>query len=904
MTLSEDTILEDRYRIDGLITQNRTGATYRGFDVQLNTPVVIKEKNLQAKHTAAVNQFKQEALILTGLRHPGIPWVIRHFSFAGQQYLVMDFVTGESLWEFMQKSGRPYPERYALQYISQICQPLTYLHQQNPPVFHRDIKPHNIRFSPTGKAILVDFGIAKASETTDPLSIFIAPEQLQGQLPSPASDIYALGATLYTLITGQMPSTHPTATKEFDPTAASNSTLTPQTAQLIAQAMRFNPAERAQSVTDWQKEVENALDSTTSSPLAKNISIPNPDSASTKSVSQSSPAGDSLPNFWLVDSTGLGYPITSETLIIGSHPEANIHIEDLGVAPFHAHLRQEGQRCLIMDENSEHGTLLNNHRLRSGWYPFEPGDTLIIGPTRFHLTTTKPVKLGSTQLHSKPIPLPVVKPEPELQAQPNIIADTPLLFPKKRAIFLPVLGLIGLLLLGGVFYFLFNPTSTSSNISLTPSSQSQEIITSPGEGEVEGVSQVVTSTRTTALSEAEEAALLQDAPTLQVTIVTPAQTVTPVTATPVQERLMLTESTTPPITPTLTPTRLPAQVTPATPTPAGPTVIAVNFEETIDEIGAREVIDVDLNPKNPREVYALVKRDGLYKSNDGGDGPWLKLPVDGLGVVAFVIDPTNPAQFYAPTWNAVLKSSDGGNIWTANTNGLSGNKIVDTVTVNPVNPNILYAGIGENMVVSTNGGQTWTSSGYGEGLGVSKIYSLVVDPFAPKTLYVAGLAGSIYKSEDGGVTFSQLPDNIGQGAFSMVAHPSQRNVYLAGINSATAAIIKTEDGFRFSPVSSGLVYGGADSPYNTIVYAPSNPNIVYAGSGDEENQLAKGIFKSTNGGAEWQQISDDLPRNPDTRQSYYVKSLAVHPTNPNIVFAATGGGLYQSVDGGSSWLLR
>jgi hypothetical protein len=105
-------------------------------------------------------------------------------------------------------------------------------------------------------------------------------------------------------------------------------------------------------------------------------------------------------------------------------------------------------------------------------------------------------------------------------------------------------------------------------------------------------------------------------------------------------------------------------------------------------------------------------------------------------------------------------------------------------------------------------------------------------------------------------------------------------------------------------VSSGLVYGGADSPYNTIVYAPSNPNIVYAGSGDEENQLAKGIFKSTNGGAEWQQISDDLPRNPDTRQSYYVKSLAVHHTNPNIVFAATGGGLYQSVDGGSSWLLR
>jgi hypothetical protein len=140
--------------------------------------------------------------------------------------------------------------------------------------------------------------------------------------------------------------------------------------------------------------------------------------------------------------------------------------------------------------------------------------------------------------------------------------------------------------------------------------------------------------------------------------------------------------------------------------------------------------------------------------------------------------------------------------------------------------------------------------------------------------------------------------------FGMAAHPTQKDVYLAGINSYDAGIIKTENGGDFVSVSNGLIFGGADSAYSAIVYAPSNPSIVYAGSGYEDDRFAKGIFKSTDGGKSWTKISQGLSINSATGQPHYVKSIAVHPSNPNIVLAATGGGLYKSTDGGASWDLK
>ncbi len=367
------------------------------------------------------------------------------------------------------------------------------------------------------------------------------------------------------------------------------------------------------------------------------------------------------------------------------------------------------------------------------------------------------------------------------------------------------------------------------------------------------------------------------------------------TPTPASGTVTMTISLT--ATPTITPTR-------AAPIVTGPTVIPLESDEVVAQLGSREVIDVDLNPRNPREVYALIKGDGIYRSSTGGDGPWARLKLDGRGLVALAIDPTNPTRLYGPTWNAVLKSTDGGNTWDAKTNGLVANRSVDVLVVHPTWPDILYGGVGENLVVSTDGGESWRSQEYGVGLGVARLFDIVVDPFAPDTIYVAGLAGSIYKSQDGGRTFVAMPYNTGEGAYGLAAHPTQPDFYLAGVNSAQAGIIRTQNGWDFESVSIGLIYGGADSAYSAITYAPGNPSIVYAGSGYESNPDAKGIFKSTDGGATWSRINVGLAINPDTGFPYYVKNIVIHPTNPDIVFAATGSGLYQSVDGGANWALK
>jgi len=387
---------------------------------------------------------------------------------------------------------------------------------------------------------------------------------------------------------------------------------------------------------------------------------------------------------------------------------------------------------------------------------------------------------------------------------------------------------------------------------------------------------------------------------------TPEDTATATPTATIQSVAGDTVKTTPlPARPTATPTPTPA----ATPVSVstGPTLVPLKSGETIDRIGSREVIDVDINLKNPLEVYALVKGEGIYKSANGGDGPWAKLNVDGSSITAFVIDPQNPATFYAPTWNAVLKSTDGGNTWEAYGNGLStANRVVDVVAVDPADSSRVYASIGTTLVVSTDGGQNWTSEGYGAGLLGGRITSIIVDKFNPDIVYVAGLFASIYKSTDGGRNFAPLvyPDgSMGEGVYSMAGHPSQENVYLASINAYQAGVVKTTNGADLFNSTIGLIYGGADSAYSALAYAPSNGNLVYVGSGYEDNRFAKGIFHSTDGGANWYSINNGLSINKDTGRPYYVKSIAVHPTKPRLVFAATGGGLFKTTDA-LNWVLQ
>jgi serine/threonine protein kinase len=212
MPIAPGQVVNGRYQIIRLLGQGGFGAVYQAHDRTLNRPCALKE-NLETSEEV-MRQFNREAQLLANLSHPNLPRVTDFFTLAGQgQYLVMDYVEGEDLQEMLDRSARPLPEAQALGWIGQVCDALTYLHQHQPPIIHRDIKPGNIRITPRGQAMLVDFGIAKLydsqAHTTAGARAFTpgySPPEQYGKGPTDErSDIYALGATLYTLLTNQTP---------------------------------------------------------------------------------------------------------------------------------------------------------------------------------------------------------------------------------------------------------------------------------------------------------------------------------------------------------------------------------------------------------------------------------------------------------------------------------------------------------------------------------------------------------------------------------------------------------------------------------------------------------------------------------------------------------------------------
>ncbi len=205
-------LLKNRYRITHLVGQGGFGAVYRAWDQSLLQTVALKE-NIDSS-IESQRRFEREATLLAGLRHPNLPRVIDHFILPNQgQYLVMDFVEGQSLGQMLRGRGGPLGEKEAREWLRQVCQTVQYLHSQTPPIIHRDIKPDNIIITAEGRAMLVDFGISKLYEASRGTSTgskaitpgYSPPEQYGIGKTDARSDVYALGATLYTLLTGQVP---------------------------------------------------------------------------------------------------------------------------------------------------------------------------------------------------------------------------------------------------------------------------------------------------------------------------------------------------------------------------------------------------------------------------------------------------------------------------------------------------------------------------------------------------------------------------------------------------------------------------------------------------------------------------------------------------------------------------
>ncbi len=207
------TLLQNRYRVAEPIGKGGMGEVYVATDERFQNKVAIKRTFFDDEEMSRA--FRREARLLNHLRHAALPKVSDHFGEDGGQFLVMEFIEGFDLAELMKQRKVPFPLTEVLRWADELLDALEYLHAQEPPVVHRDIKPPNIKLTTHGKIVLLDFGLAKgapAQTASAPASSvhgfshnFAPLEQMEGSGTSPRSDLYSLAATLYFLLTGVRP---------------------------------------------------------------------------------------------------------------------------------------------------------------------------------------------------------------------------------------------------------------------------------------------------------------------------------------------------------------------------------------------------------------------------------------------------------------------------------------------------------------------------------------------------------------------------------------------------------------------------------------------------------------------------------------------------------------------------
>ncbi len=268
--LTSGDVLQGRYRIVRQLGRGGMGAVYEAIDERLDTTVALKEAF--SVDDRLRRQFEQEARLLARLHHPALPRVSDYFTEGDRAFLVMQFISGADLAEIIATQPGPFPRNQVIAWADQLLDALVYLHTRDRQIIHRDIKPHNLKLAANGQIALLDFGLAKAesadvSAANSSNSIFgytrrYSPlEQIQDQGTSPRSDIYALGATLYHLLTGVKPpdalARAAALTKsQSDPLQPANEiypAVGPETAVILCRAMALEPEDRFQSAGEFRE---------------------------------------------------------------------------------------------------------------------------------------------------------------------------------------------------------------------------------------------------------------------------------------------------------------------------------------------------------------------------------------------------------------------------------------------------------------------------------------------------------------------------------------------------------------------------------------------------------------------------------------------------------------------------
>src|SRR6266849_5707779 len=257
-----------RYIIKKILGQGGMGSLALAIDTRLADKfVVIKELiSEHADSTEDVRNFKGEVQTLAHLGHPLIPGVTDHFQEGSRYFMVQEYVEGENLEARMEHIKRPMEEQDALRYAAEVLDILDYLEQQTPPIVHRDIKPANIIIGAKDqRAHLVDFGIARAyapsnarRKQTTALGTpgDAPPEQYQGNA-EPRSDLYALAATLYHLVTDRDPTDYPPF--QFPAVRTLNPRLSLDLEAILTRALMLDVNQRYQTALEMKRDLDEIV---------------------------------------------------------------------------------------------------------------------------------------------------------------------------------------------------------------------------------------------------------------------------------------------------------------------------------------------------------------------------------------------------------------------------------------------------------------------------------------------------------------------------------------------------------------------------------------------------------------------------------------------------------------------
>lgn len=264
-------VLNGRYELEHKVGEGGMARVYRGRDVRLNRRVAIKVLHSHfADDVSFLNRFQHEAQAAAILSHPNVVDVYDVGQDGDIHYIVMEYVEGQDLKALINREA-PLPVDRAVAIAEAVALGLAAAHRVG--LVHRDIKPQNIMVAPDGHVRITDFGIAKShlstalTETgvTFGTADYIAPEQAQGQVATPRSDIYALGVVLYEMLTKRLPFTGENAiavamqhiSANPVPLHRLNPQVPPQLESLVLRAMAKDPAQRPQSAQEFARLLHN-----------------------------------------------------------------------------------------------------------------------------------------------------------------------------------------------------------------------------------------------------------------------------------------------------------------------------------------------------------------------------------------------------------------------------------------------------------------------------------------------------------------------------------------------------------------------------------------------------------------------------------------------------------------------